>query len=76
MCACVCEFFAVRCNPGPHTHTLFSPFTAPDIVSYMKKQVGPNSVHLESLEDAEKFFKNADVAVVGFFAQVSGETCM
>ncbi|XP_068595116.1 protein disulfide-isomerase A3 [Brachionichthys hirsutus] len=55
--------------------TLSSPYEGPrqadGIVSYLKKQAGPASVLLENPERFEKFIRNDDASVVGFFADKS-----
>lgn len=41
--------------------------TADDIVSWLSKKTGPAAKELESVEAAEEFLKDNNVAVVGFF---------
>ncbi|MEQ2180469.1 hypothetical protein GOODEAATRI_001520 [Goodea atripinnis] len=41
------------------------PRTANGIYNYMKKQTGPDSVHLKSKEDLQNFVSNYDASIVG-----------
>ncbi|XP_036001321.1 protein disulfide-isomerase A3 [Fundulus heteroclitus] len=44
------------------------PRTANGIYNYMKKQSGPDSVHLKSKEDLQDFVNNYDASIVGVFS--------
>ncbi|XP_041823260.1 protein disulfide-isomerase A3-like [Melanotaenia boesemani] len=44
------------------------PRTADGIYHYMKKQSGPDSVHLKTKEDLEIFVNNYDASIVGVFS--------
>ncbi|OCT89683.1 protein disulfide-isomerase A3 [Xenopus laevis] len=52
---------------GEESGSYDGPRTADGIVSTMKKQAGPASVDLRSLEEFEKFIADKDASVVGFF---------
>ncbi|KAM4540146.1 protein disulfide-isomerase A3-like [Odontesthes bonariensis] len=44
------------------------PRTADGIYQYMKKQTGPDSVHLKTKEDLQTFVNNYDASIVGLFS--------
>ncbi|KAM6900062.1 protein disulfide isomerase family A, member 8 [Xenentodon cancila] len=44
------------------------PRTADGIYHYMKKQTGPDSVHLKTKEDLQTFTNNYDASIVGVFS--------
>jgi protein disulfide isomerase len=48
------------------------PRTASGIINYMKKQVGPASKELNTVEEAEKMFSLDEVIITGFFVSKSG----
>lgn len=56
-----------------HTHTHIGGRTAPDIVNWLKKRTGPPAVTLETVEAANEFKENNDVAVIGFFDSEESE---
>lgn len=41
------------------------------IYNYMKKQSGPDSVHLKSKEDLQNFVNNYDASIVGMTAVIA-----
>ncbi|XP_073714233.1 protein disulfide isomerase family A, member 8 [Misgurnus anguillicaudatus] len=53
---------------GHESSSYDGPRSADGIVSYMKKQAGPDSVTLHSEYDLENFINNFDASVVGFFS--------
>ncbi|KAG8440591.1 hypothetical protein GDO86_006368 [Hymenochirus boettgeri] len=57
---------------GEESGSYDGPRTADGIVSTMKKQAGPASVDLRSVEDFEKFIADKDASVVGFFRDLYG----
>ncbi|XP_063305034.1 protein disulfide-isomerase A3 [Pelobates fuscus] len=59
---------------GEESGSYDGPRTADGIVSTMKKQAGPASVDLRSVEEFEKFIADKDAAVVGFFRDLYGTT--
>ncbi|XP_061597713.1 protein disulfide isomerase family A, member 8 [Cololabis saira] len=48
------------------------PRTADGIYHYMKKQTGPDSVHLKTKEELQTFTSNYDASVVGVFSGADG----
>ncbi|XP_053318276.1 protein disulfide-isomerase A3 [Spea bombifrons] len=52
---------------GEESGAYDGPRTADGIVSTMKKQAGPASLDLKSVEEFEKFIADKDASVVGFF---------
>uniref|UniRef100_S4RTG1 Protein disulfide-isomerase n=2 Tax=Petromyzon marinus TaxID=7757 RepID=S4RTG1_PETMA len=49
------------------------PRTADGIVGFLKKQAGPSSVELKTVEDLEKFVGDNDPSIVGFFKDASSD---
>uniref|UniRef100_A0A8D0HEK8 Protein disulfide-isomerase A3 n=1 Tax=Sphenodon punctatus TaxID=8508 RepID=A0A8D0HEK8_SPHPU len=58
---------------GEETGTYDGPRTADGIVSHLKKQAGPASVTLRSMEEFEKYIGDKDASVVGFFKEIFGD---
>uniref|UniRef100_A0A8C9RFC2 Protein disulfide-isomerase n=1 Tax=Scleropages formosus TaxID=113540 RepID=A0A8C9RFC2_SCLFO len=54
---------------GQEASAYDGPRSAEGIVSYMKKQAGPNSTPLHSQEGLDTFINNFDASVVGFFSR-------
>ncbi|XP_051896260.1 protein disulfide-isomerase A3 [Pristis pectinata] len=52
---------------GEESGSYDGPRTADGIVSHLKKQAGPSSVEIKTLEELESFINDADASVVGFF---------
>ncbi|XP_063781946.1 protein disulfide-isomerase A3 [Pseudophryne corroboree] len=57
---------------GEESGAYDGPRSADGIVSTIKKQAGPASVDLRSVEEFEKFTADADASVVGFFRDLYG----
>ncbi|KAM8974650.1 protein disulfide-isomerase A3 [Pelodytes ibericus] len=57
---------------GEESGAYDGPRSADGIVSTMKKQAGPASVDLRSVEEFEKFVTDKDPSVVGFFRDLYG----
>ncbi|XP_043073950.1 protein disulfide isomerase family A, member 8 [Puntigrus tetrazona] len=53
---------------GQESSSYDGPRSAEGIVSYMKKQAGPDSVPLHNELDLENFINNFDASIVGFFS--------
>ncbi|XP_069481275.1 protein disulfide-isomerase A3 [Ambystoma mexicanum] len=75
----ICNKFGVSGYPtlkifrdGEESGAYDGPRTADGIVSTLKKQAGPASVDLRSVEDFEKFVADKDASVVGFFKELYG----
>ncbi|MEE6503372.1 hypothetical protein FKM82_004807 [Ascaphus truei] len=73
----VCNKYGVSGYPtlkvfrdGEESGAYDGPRTADGIVSTMKKQAGPASVALRSVEEFEKFIADKDASVVGFFREL------
>jgi protein disulfide isomerase family A protein 3 len=71
-----CQKFGVSGYPtlkifrgGEMSSDYGGPRQAAGIVSYMKKQSGPSSRELLSVEDAKAFLGDKDASVVGFFSE-------
>ncbi|KAM9386400.1 protein disulfide-isomerase A3-like [Pholidichthys leucotaenia] len=58
------KIFRYGRDSGPYD----GPRTAEGIYQYMKKQAGPDSVHLKTKEHLEDFVNNYDASVVGVFS--------
>ncbi|XP_077119693.1 protein disulfide-isomerase A3 [Ranitomeya variabilis] len=59
---------------GEDSGSYDGPRSADGIISTMKKQAGPASVDLQSVEAFEKFISDTDASVVGFFRDLYGTT--
>ncbi|XP_075063951.1 protein disulfide-isomerase A3 [Mixophyes fleayi] len=77
----VCNKYGVSGYPtlkifrnGEESGAYDGPRSADGIVSTIKKQAGPASVDLRSVEDFGKFIGEADASVVGFFRDLYGTT--
>lgn len=57
---------------GEESGAYDGPRNADGIVSTMKKQAGPASVDLRSVEEFQKFISDVDASVVGFFRDLYG----
>ncbi|XP_030045501.1 protein disulfide-isomerase A3 [Microcaecilia unicolor] len=57
---------------GEESGAYDGPRTADGIVSHLKKQAGPASVTLRSVEEFEQFIGDKDPSVVGFFRDMYG----
>lgn len=57
---------------GEESGAYDGPRSADGIVTTMKKQSGPASVDLRSVEEFEKYINEADASVVGFFRDLYG----
>ncbi|XP_030644331.1 protein disulfide isomerase family A, member 8 [Chanos chanos] len=71
----ICGRFGVTGYPnlqifrnGEYSSSYDGPRSADGIVSYMKKQAGPNSLPLHSERDLDSFINHFDASVVGFFS--------
>lgn len=74
----ICTKFSVSGYPtlkifrdGEMSQEYNGPREAAGIVKYMRAQVGPSSKAIESTADLDKFLKNNDVGVIGFFEKES-----
>lgn len=56
---------------GEESGAYDGPRTADGIVSHLKKQAGPASVELKSIEALQKYVGDKDASVVGFFSDAS-----
>ncbi|KAF3776756.1 disulfide-isomerase protein [Nymphaea thermarum] len=60
-------------NGGENVQEYKGPRDADGIVEYLKKQAGPASAEIKSVEDAGKIIDDKKVFVVGVFSEFSGE---
>lgn len=60
-------------NGGTIIQDYKGPREADGIVTYLKKQSGPASMEIKSMEDAGKLIDDNKIAVVGIFPEFSGE---
>ncbi|XP_073123008.1 protein disulfide-isomerase-like [Henckelia pumila] len=60
-------------NGGKNIQEYNGPRDADGIVNYLKKQVGPASAEIKSLEDATSLIDEKKIFVVGVFPKFSGE---
>ncbi|CAK9142927.1 unnamed protein product [Ilex paraguariensis] len=60
-------------NGGKNIQDFKGPRDADGIVDYLKKQSGPASVELKSVEDASGLIDDKKVVIVGIFPEFSGE---
>ncbi|KAL2892948.1 Protein disulfide-isomerase [Bienertia sinuspersici] len=60
-------------NGGKHIQEYKGPREAEGIVEYLKKQSGPASVEIKSVEDATTLIGDKKVVIVGIFPELSGE---
>ncbi|XP_023535802.1 protein disulfide-isomerase-like [Cucurbita pepo subsp. pepo] len=58
---------------GKNVQEYKGPLDADGIVEYVKRQYGPASVEINTVEDAQNFISDNKIAVVGIFPQFSGE---
>lgn len=57
---------------GKNVQEYKGPYDADGIVKYVKRQYGPASVEIRTLEDAQIFLSDNKIAIVGIFPQFSG----
>ncbi|GAB4855732.1 disulfide-isomerase [Ancistrocladus abbreviatus] len=60
-------------NGGKSSQEYKSPREADGIVDYLKKQLGPASVEIKSIDDAKKHIDEKSIFIVGLFPRFSGE---
>ncbi|XP_031504176.1 protein disulfide-isomerase-like [Nymphaea colorata] len=60
-------------NGGENVQEYKGPRDADGIVEYLKKQAGPASAEIKSVEDAGKIIDDKKVFIVGVFSEFSGE---
>ncbi|EXB60097.1 Protein disulfide-isomerase [Morus notabilis] len=60
-------------NGGKSSQDYNGPREADGIVEYLKKQSGPASVEIKSVEDASNLIVDKKIVVVGIFPKLSGE---
>lgn len=60
-------------NGGKDPQDYKGPRVADGIVDYLKKQVGPASVEIKSVEDASKLIDEKKITLIGLFPVLSGE---
>ncbi|KAF8377051.1 hypothetical protein HHK36_030423 [Tetracentron sinense] len=60
-------------NGGKNVQDFKGPRDADGIVAYLKKQVGPASAEIKSVEDAGSLIGDKKIFIVGVFSEFSGE---
>ncbi|CAL9114412.1 unnamed protein product [Musa textilis] len=60
-------------NGGEGVQEYKGPREADGIVEYLRKQVGPTSTEIKSIEDVDKVIVDKKISIVGIFPQFSGE---
>uniref|UniRef100_A0A0A0L1V6 protein disulfide-isomerase n=1 Tax=Cucumis sativus TaxID=3659 RepID=A0A0A0L1V6_CUCSA len=58
---------------GKNVQEYKGPYDADGIVKYVKRQYGPASIEINTLEDAQIFLSDNKIAIVGIFPHFSGE---
>ncbi|GAB2224353.1 hypothetical protein Droror1_Dr00005108 [Drosera rotundifolia] len=63
-------------NGGKIVHSYKGPRDADGIVAYLRKQRGPASIEIKSVEDISTVIGENNVAIVGIFSEFAGEEYM